>query len=488
MTLNGPRASGHRAAMRTRALLAIPALLAVAAPAAGDPATLHAQLDTPRDPAALAALLGEELARTVVVVDSGAPCPEPCLRVIADGATATVTYVAPGRIWRERTVVVPVDPGDAAETIVLLAGSLVRDEADELLALDAPPAPPPLAVELPPAPPFVAPLHAPRGADLGVVYAPAPSGPRRPVGVGLIPLLSSDLHQVGRVRHALSIDLVAGVSNGADVATISGAADVELGPVRGLQAGGALAVARRIDGAQLGGALAVAGDVRGAQLAGALSIARDVRGAQLAGAVNVARDVEGLQLAGALNVARRARAQLGVVNVAADPDVVSIGVLTVVVGGRTDVEASVDTAGVGTVTLRHGGRRWHNVYGVGGQRAGGADAEMPGAALDAREDTWMLGLGAGPTWDRGDLRVDLDAMCWQVNDDAMFDDTINLLAQLRLTGAYRFGAIAAVAGVAANVYIHDDRDGGATKLARRGDLDGDPGVRIWPSLFAGVRL
>jgi hypothetical protein len=119
------RVGGHRASMRTRTILAFTAVPLVPTPGRADPTPLHVQLDTSLDPAAVVAHLADELDRAVVRFGDGARCLEPCLRVVAEGASATVTYVAPGRVWRERTVIVPAASAARLDTVVLLAGNLL---------------------------------------------------------------------------------------------------------------------------------------------------------------------------------------------------------------------------------------------------------------------------------------------------------------------------------------------------------------------------
>ncbi len=255
--------------------------------------------------------------------------------------------------------------------------------------------------------------------------------------------------------------------------------------VGGAQLAGALAVARDVGGAQVAGAVKIARDVGGAQVAGAVNIARDVRGAQVAGAVNIARDVRGAQVSGAVNIARHARLQLGVVNIAADPDVVQVGVIGIVHGGRTDLEATVDAAATGAILLRHGGRRWHSVYGVGGQRAD----DTRDAQLGAGDDIWMYGFGMGPSWRHGATATDVELMGWQVNHGGGHDREVSVLAQLRATVAWDLGGVAIVAGAAVNTYVRTSVDRGPIKLSLTGDLaERDGLVRVWPSMFVGARL
>jgi hypothetical protein len=487
--------------MRT-ALLTLLLLLPI--PAHADEAPVRVLVDETLDAPALVILLSGELDTPVVAVDAG-DCAAPCLvvDVADDGATAALTFTSVDDAWRARTIALPPDPSARLEMIVHLAGNLARDEAATLLAQLSPPEPLEIAMPEVEAPASAAP---PR-EEIAVAYR-AERREREggihfgyPLNLSIIPPLSADF--VSPKRHAVSVSAAIGLSRGTDAISASGAIDVALGEVSGAQLGGAITVAPTVDGAQIAGAIAVAGRIRGAQLAGAVAVARDidgvqiagaintardVDGSQLAGAINVARDVDGLQLSGAINVARRARTQLGVVNVAGNPDVVSIGVLTFVRGGRTELDSTVTTDATGAVILRHGGRRWHNLYGLGGRRAGESDDTMLGATDDA---LWMYGLGMGGGWRRGRLAVDVEAMAWQVNHGTWHEDDLSLLTQLRLTAAWDLGSVAPIAGVVANGYVHQDFDGHrAVRLTTTTDLDGtdDARLTLWPSVFVGVRL
>jgi hypothetical protein len=170
--------------------------------------------------------------------------------------------------------------------------------------------------------------------------------------------------------------------------------------------------------------------------------------------------------------------------VSGSPEGTSIGVLNFVRGGRLDVEASVDSSAFGTALVRHGGRRWHNVYGVGGH-------PMDRGAGTRSRDIWMYGLGLGPTWQVGATRVDVEAMAWQVNHGASHSDRLSLLAQLRASIAHPISrGVALVVGGAVNGYISSDRM--APLLVERRVPDTDTGERyhfaLWLSAFVGVRL
>lgn len=545
--------------------------------------------------------LSAELGRPVVRV-SRAECGQECLYVELARATVTERFVPASGEPRQRTIDIAGDATLWPDAVALLAGNLVRDEAASLLATlpaDAgplpidealPPGPPPppasLASLASGAPPVDQPVTSPGSSPLApsgaapsaapalsaTAAAPSPVRPVRhsPVSFGLVPLISTDWVRVGGVRHDVSLDLVAGISGGSRGLSVSGAVDIELGPVSGLQLAGAMASAEQLRGAQFAGAVAYATEIQGTQIAGALSAGREVRGLQIGGAVaiatrssgsqaagaavlsgedagaqiagalsmagrdagtqisgaaSMARRRAGLQIAGALNVAggntgtqisgavnvsggtthtqvagalniankvegvqigtfniakRVEGVQVGVVNIGGGNDGVSLGLLNIVPGGRTDLEASLDSEGIGTVMLRHGSRRWHNVYGVGGQHV---DADL----VAGTDDVWMYGLGFGPSWQRGETLVDVEAMAWQVNYGDRHSEDISLLAQLRVSVAHDLGPVTLVGGGAVNTFITNDQRQPFLERQTMTTTD-EVETKSWLSAFVGVRL
>jgi hypothetical protein len=141
---------------------------------------------------------------------------------------------------------------------------------------------------------------------------------------------------------------------------------------------------------------------------------------------------------------------------------------------------------MGAVVLRHGSRRWHNVYGVGGVVAGdNLDRDVTDS------DVWMYGLGMGPSWQRGATTFDLDLMAWHVIYGGDFDPPdLDLLTQARLVIGHRIGPIGLVAGVAANVYLTTDatRDRPSGKVTMEPAEVSDVRAHLWPSGFVGLRL
>ncbi|HET9621473.1 MAG TPA: hypothetical protein VFP84_08915, partial [Kofleriaceae bacterium] len=252
--------------------------------------------------------------------------------------------------------------------------------------------------------------------------------------------------------------------------------------------GGGIAVAAAGDaGVQLAGIAAVAGRRAHVQAAGITNVARGTAHIQIAGVANVAGEVEGLQLA-PVNISRGGDGvQVGVVNVGGSPDGFAFGLVNIVPGGRYDLESAIDTSKTGTLLFRHGGRRWHNVYGVGGHPTDRRDASR-----DGNDDVWMYGLGFGPSLAIGDTTVDLEAIAWQVNHGPSHESDISLLAQARLSVAHSWGAFGLVAGLIYNTYITDDHM--SPLLLERSRTSAPPatskGVTVerWPSAFVGVRI
>jgi hypothetical protein len=461
-----------------RASLSIVFLVGFAAHVHADPPRpLQLSVSGAIDARQLATTIAVEVGRPIERVDD--TCMAPCLRVAIAHTDATVTYTDETGAVLSRTIALGDDPAQWPTLVTLLAGNLVRDEAADVLGMLPPPPPPPLSSAPPPS------FAPPRFRD----------EPARPsLAIGLVPGLSSDLLDVDR-SHAVSIGAVAGVSHDVRGVAISGAIDIASGRVEGSQIAGALAIAHDLDGVQVAGALAIAGRSTGIQVAGALDVAHDA-GVQIAGALDIAHDA-GVQVAGALNIADHVRGmqiapinvahrvdgvQVGVINIGGGPDDESFGIINIVPGGRTDLEATVDADSTGALLFRHGGRHWHNVYGIAGQRAAAT-------AAGTNDDVWMAGFGFGPSFHVAQLPADLEAIAWHVGHGASWDGGLSILSQLRLTVAVPLGGLSLVAGGAINVYVTDDHGSPLVIARTAGSMTAsDVLTRIWPTVFVGARI
>jgi hypothetical protein len=574
--------------MRNAPLL-IAMMLATAAHA-DDVPTLHLAVHGSVDAIVVGSAISKELGVRIVISDG--TCELPCLDISVDGSnTATVVYAPRHDAPRQRTITIGSDTTQWPLVLTLLAGNVVRDEAQDVLAElpsrelrpppeadelgDIPPAPeepppPPLPVIVP-APPSSRPVLPSPVAPM----APEPPRPHRWLGLGFVPGLSTDLTQIGSVRHFLSLNVLVGVSGGSSGLALSGIADVQRGLAAGFQVGGIAAIARQVAGTQVAGIAAVAGDVDGVQVAGTAAVADRVDGFQIAGIAaasrssadnqvggivavargrtaiqvggiaavaggdssvqvggiasvargsagiqvggiaaaardatlqvggiaNAARGTANIQVAGIVNVAQRVRGlqlapinvarevdgiQFGVINVGGSRDGFSFGLINIVPGGRYDLEAALDSSRMGTVLFRHGGRRWHNVYGVGGH-----PIDDTGLTRGS-DDLWMYGLGFGPSLELDSTVIDLELMGWQINQGASHETDISILGQLRLSIARHWGPFGIVAGGILNTYITNDPEA-PLYLERRESgttVDTSDGVRasFWPSAFIGIRI
>lgn len=584
-------------------------VLATSARADGE-VVLHLAIHGSLDSAAVAGSIAKELGIAVAIVDGA--CAVPCLDVTIDGKNvATVVFSPRMGTSRQRSVAIGSDTTQWPLVITLLAGNVVRDEAQDVLvdlpSRDLPrPAAAPGVGEVPPAPPdepapgeapdddgpaaapgasdgdsAAAPVPRPVGpgpagtgpAELAPVplSAPEPAGEHSWLGLGFVPVLSTDLTHVGSVRHFLSMNVLVGVNGGSSGLAISGIADIQRGLVGGFQVAGIVTMARRVAGTQVAGVAAVAGDLDGVQIAGTAAVADRLDGVQVAGIASVSRSTAGhqaagvaavargnattqlagiatisggdaglqiggvvaaarhsagvqvagiaatagdnanfqvggvatvargtanIQIAGLVNVTRKLRGlqlapvnvarevdgiQIGIVNVGGSADGFSFGLINIVPGGRYDLESAIDSSKVGTILFRHGGRRWHNVYGVGGH---------PVNEDGPNDDVWMYGLGFGPSLRFDNTVIDLETIGWQVNHGPRHESDISILGQLRLSVAHHWGPFALVVGGILNGYITNDQQSPLILERRSSDAPMQSGVTltVWPSAFVGVRI
>jgi hypothetical protein len=321
-----------------------------------------------------------------------------------------------------------------------------------------------------------------------------PGGPRVAFGADLVPHAGTSLFDGGSgTSRDFSLHLLVGAPRSTRHAELSGVAGWDREGACGAQVAGVAAQSGgRVEGLQLGGAAAISlGHVRGVQAAGLLAYARSLDGVQVSpvsvgagpvvgaqlGAVNVATgDVAGVQL-GAANVATGdvAGLQVGVLNVARTSGV-SLGLLNVIWGGDTHIDAVGTETGTALGLLANGGRHLHNLYGGGvrptAQGARGALAFGLGTTLDlAPRLTLDIGLL---------LIVEPGSPLFRANHE---------LAQLRvLLGFAPAPHVSLLVGPTLNVLSTEDLDHvdlspwGAAK-ARFGSQEG----RIWPGVTAGLR-
>lgn len=290
------------------------------------------------------------------------------LTVMVEHGTLRVVYQPADGRRIERTVAAPPVAADRVQLVTFIASNLVRDQVTEILAGLARPQPAVSAV-IPPSQP-----------EGRVTVAPPPT--YLPATIGLVPPLAIDRIAGSQVIVGVGLHVFVGMTDGSQLASISGLGDLQQHYARGLQVAGLGASAGRLDhalqvgglvahargrgdavqvgglgaivggdlrGIQVGGLGAIAGgDLRGLQVGGLLSVSggaadgiqvgglgsiarRDLNGAQVGGLATVARSMRGLQVGGLTTVAQRVRGiqVAGVATVGGDVSGMQIGVVNV---------------------------------------------------------------------------------------------------------------------------------------------------------------
>jgi len=347
-----------------------------------------------------------------------------------------------------------------------------------------------------------------------------------PVAVDLTPYIGSSLAYRGRELRRFSLNIVGGYGGaleGLEIGSafnvlvhhgrglqiagafnmvgaeaiglqISGAFNLVRGEVVGLQIGGAFNIAGAdLTGLQIGGAFnTTRGDVRGLQVGGAFNLAlgRTV-GAQISGAFNLVRDaVTGLQLTGALNYAESVRgSQVGLINIArgevagaqvglvnyARSSSVSLGLVNIIPGGRTQLELTGADTGFVHLALKHGSRYLHNIYSLG---------------IRVQDASWSFGLGLGGRIPIGTtMFVDIDLVSHFLNAE-LFVGRQSMIHQIKVVyGIHVLRWLALTVGISYSFMVTEIDDGSQYPLFGDSILhEGDVMVRSWPGFQIGIQF
>jgi hypothetical protein len=246
-----------------------------------------------------------------------------------------VTYDEPGRGTLVRVIAARATGSEAVEDATVLATSLVRNEADELLPTPAPRprVETPTAMETSaPSPPPVTPTKPAEGLlqrddvlACASLFFPAATNWNHP-------------HATTRFSLNLIYGLVGALDNGVQLGTVNvivGKAGVASGDMSGVQLGGLANYASgHANGLQF--AVATNGARRGLE-GGQLSLGANISGDRVdgfqVGSLNVAGDLLGMQL-GLVNVSKKMTGlTVGLINVADEATGIPIGVVSVTRSG-----------------------------------------------------------------------------------------------------------------------------------------------------------
>lgn len=342
-----------------------------------------------------AGALRDAIAREAAVRVTDVPkASGPRLVVRGDGPRGlTFRLLGTGDHDVERSIVLPEgSESKQLSTAGLVAASLMEDDAAELLArLRAE------AKKPEPPPPAPAKVPEPRPQSSRKALPPCMAASRelyRVIGADVAPFAGTSAFEPPGTVRRFSIEFLGGGATGvagiefSPLVTfnrgflcgvqLAGLGNWTSGHVRGLAFAGGIGWADSVDGVQQNGLLSVTTHrIRGVQFA-AINMADEVQGAQL-GAANIGGDVQGVQV--------------GVVNVARTSDA-SVGVVSIVTSGRTNLQAFANTNAVTSIALQHGSRIIHNFYGgsfSAGGKSGVAFGPLFGLGFHAHEDArWFL--------------------------------------------------------------------------------------------------
>lgn len=378
------------------ALVTFVALVAIADVACADDVPLPVRIDgvgAAETRAALRVAIEHELGRPIELVEH-APESGSALHVTIDRDRATLVYARADGTALERSVDLPRDEARRIETIALLSGNLIRNEAEELVeelrkqadardqsarASDAgapadaaaPSAEPPSAEPPKPPPRPVPPPPKPKSDSKPIPPPPKPKSAQ--------PLPVDDLIDSGVFAFDASLAHPIALLPDAERRRINleiGMAYGRVGAIRGI---GMNVFLLRVDRDVRGVTYAtlwnsVGGDVVGAQLSGLISIGGgnlhgasmaglvDLRGgrvdgAQVSGIFNFAHDVKGMQISAVNRSAHLEGGQFGAVNLAGDGRIAqgaAVNVAGDVAGlqvGATNVARNFDGAQIGVVNV-----------------------------------------------------------------------------------------------------------------------------------------
>jgi len=314
------------------------------------------------------------------------------------------------------------------------------------------------------------------------------------LGIDLVPTVGTSAALMGTDRRSLSLSLLGGYAGAVDGVELSMGVNIDRYTLDGLQLAGVAnlvgvgaegiqgasvlnLVGGSVDGIQVsGGVNLVGGMVDGVQVATAGNVVGgSVDGIQVSGGVNLAAGIEGVQLAPVNLAGDVAGVQIGVVNIARTSDL-SLGVVNVILEGRTHLDVTVDELGLGTVALKHGGAGFHYIYSLG-LRPGAQGAWMP-----------ALGLGGHREW----RRVFMDT---EVVSGPLIEHWEPLGLRLRTTGRLIGGLtlterIAVIAGPSYSVLLTEScgpqhQGSGAHVLSAEASPVSAQG---WPGVVVGIEL
>lgn len=264
--------------------------------------------------------------------------------------------------------------------------------------------------------------------------------------------------------------------------------------LNGFQSAGFFNFSRGLTGLQIAGGFNYAGkDSSGMQIAGGANIGEYVDGLQLAGGVNWSQSVDGVQLGtvnivrkqmrglqlGVVNIAAKSKGlQLGVVNVARKMEGFAFGLANFMGNGETSLNLWVDETGFFNAAIRHGNKKFYNLYIVG------YNSSFSRSAVG-----WGYGIILHNSR-RVSLSCDIIGKA-VYRSSKLFSKDSALLASMRFVGELKLNKTLSLFGGVSYNYYHDFSDwlSAPPKPFHKKAFSWSTFNNIhWPGVFGGIKL
>ncbi len=262
----------------------------------------------------------------------------------------------------------------------------------------------------------------------------------------------------------------------------------------GFQVAGLFNLSKTVTGLQVAGGFNYAGkDSSGMQVAGALNIGDHVDGIQMAGGFNWGNSVDGMQIGalnlvkkqmrgvqlGVVNIAGESKGfQLGVVNIAKKMEGVAFGLANFMGNGETSLNLWIDETGFFNAAIRHGNKKFYNLYILG---------------YDKSFDRSSVGLGWGLIFHNSErFALSCDMIGKSIfKGSKIFSGDQALLASMRLMGELKLNKMLSLFGGVSYNYYHDFSDwlSEPPKPFHKKAFSWSSYNNIhWPGVFGGIKL
>ncbi|MBU52345.1 MAG: hypothetical protein CL920_26935 [Deltaproteobacteria bacterium] len=262
---------------------------------------------------------------------------------------------------------------------------------------------------------------------------------------------------------------------------IAGLFNIVQGAFRGFQLGSIFNKTSSLTGSQMSLVNINTGYLRGLQ-AGLINITTEGFSGVQMGLANVNTGSQWGPQLGLFNLqtTKQRALQFGLINVSRRSNL-SLGLVNVILDGRTHVDIHVSETRFVQVSLKHGDDHFHHIVGLGGRTLA--------------QNSWLVTLGFGghiPLMQG--LFIDIDLLAQHINNDEAWTNQLNMITTLRAVIGWRVNKwFKMIGGVSYNMLlttktnIADYALFGETEFLKRG-IDQDITIRGWPGIIIGMQF